>query len=183
MSYLSRTDNLFDDWDSIDVDGRHEPLPAGNYIGDLVSLDPGENSRTGAKYLLATFQILEPDAYLGQRVRQRYYLTPAAKPRTKSELQAMGIDPRKLHPVRVRLRVVLGTSENGRRFNAIERGSFIEYLQPAVRDEFHPQNANHPPHNEANANRPPQNANHPPQNANRQPMRPTYELPQDGGPF
>jgi len=81
--------NIHDLWDSTEAADDFAPLPAGKYLCRLKSGELG-TSRSGTPQYTLRFEVLEGD-HTGRQVWHSVYLTPAALPMTKRDLEKIGV--------------------------------------------------------------------------------------------
>lgn len=136
-------DDIRDLWDSTEAASEVGPLPAGEYLADIVGGEL-ESSRTKATpgYRL-TFTVVEPVELAGRRFWHDCWLTAAALPQTKRDLAKIGVTAldqlERPLPARIRCRVKLALrrDDDGNERNRVRSFEVIGIVEPEA-DPFAP---------------------------------------------
>lgn len=136
-------DDIRDLWNTTDAAGEMGPLPAGEYIADIIGgeLETSRMNRTPGYKL--TFSVVEPVEFVGRRFWHDCWLTAAALPQTKRDLAKIGVQSldqlERPLPARIRCRVKLALrkDDGGDERNRVKTFEVIGIVQPE-RDAFAP---------------------------------------------
>lgn len=135
--------DIFDAWNETAAAGEMGPLPAGEYVADIIAGDL-ETSRTkGTPGYRLTFSVVEPADLAGRRIWHSCWLTAAAMPQTKRDLGKLGVTElnqlERALPARFRCRVKLALrkEDDGNERNRVRSFEVIDVLLPE-RDPFAP---------------------------------------------
>jgi len=136
-------DNIRDLWDSTDAAGELGPLPAAEYVADIIGGEL-ETSRTKSTpgYRL-TFAVVEPVELAGRRFWHDCWLTAAALPQSKRDLQKIGVtsldqlEQRLPARIRCRVKLALRRDDDGNERNRVRTFEVIGIVEPE-RDAFAP---------------------------------------------
>ncbi len=136
-------DDFSQTWQNTQAAGEFAPLPAGDYV---CHADKGElrNSRKGTPSYCITFKVIEGEC-TGRLVWDDLFLTKAALPMAKRDLEKLGIDsPEKLEQplpagIRCKVKVALRKDDHGNETNRVVRFDVIGIDEPIV-DAFAPSN-------------------------------------------
>ena len=119
-------------------------LPPGQYVGEIL---PAETflftAKSGAPGFKVAYRVCEGQ-HTGRRLWQDFWLTNAAIPYTKAALARIGIERKSQlnEPlpagIRVRLRVVVETTDSGEQFNSIRELIELVSFEPPSCDPFAP---------------------------------------------
>ena len=135
---LNGSGDYFKDWNDVKAAGDDGPIPRGQYICHLTK---GElrNSRTkGTPGIVLEFTVIEGDCK-GRKVWHDLWFTDLAKPRTKRDLDRLGItDPERQldHPmprwIRCNVTVVVHRDDDGTERNKVQSFEVIGRDEPEV---------------------------------------------------
>ncbi|MCA9199596.1 MAG: hypothetical protein KDA87_18770 [Planctomycetales bacterium] len=134
--------DFISDWNSIEAAEDFPPLPAGDYVGDLMDATLS-TSRQGTPCWTAMFEVQRPAEYVGRRIWHSFWLSKKALPMTKRDLAKLGVtDPAQLEqplPVifRCKLRIAIRTSDDGQQYNQVLRFEVVDTIEFEP-DEFAP---------------------------------------------
>lgn len=139
-------DDIRDLWNNTDAAGEMGPLPAGEYIADIIAgvLETSRTKETPCYTL--TFAVVEPVAFVGRRFWHPCWLTPAALPQTKRDVGKIGVQSldqlERPLPARFRCRVKLALrrDDDGNERNRVKTFEVIGIVEPE-RDAFAPDDA------------------------------------------
>jgi hypothetical protein len=118
---------------------EYAPLPKGVYVAEITSSEL-TNSTSGTPGFTIGFSVVEGD-FKGRRLWHTMWLTPAAMPMTKRDLQKIGITmlDQLERPVPMgiicRLTVVVRTDDDGETRNRVNRYDVIEVRTDSTADE------------------------------------------------
>ena len=143
LSAAGGGDDLRGLWDSTDAAGELGPLPAGEYLADLIGgeLESSRANRTPGYKM--TFSVVEPAEFAGRRFWHDCWLTPAALPQSKRDLAKIGVQSldqlERPLPARMRCRVKLSLRKDdaGDERNRLRGFEVVGIVEPE-RDAFAP---------------------------------------------
>jgi hypothetical protein len=136
-------DDIRDLWNNTDAAGEMGPLPAGDYVADIIAgeLETSRTNRTPGYKL--TFSVVEPVVFVGRRFWLDCWLTPLALRQSKRDLLKIGVTSLDLLerplPARMRckVRLALRKDDNGNERNRVIWFEVIGIVEPE-RDAFAP---------------------------------------------
>jgi len=134
--------NLSHAWGETKAAEDFTPLPAGEYVARIVSGELFTSKTKGTAGYKLAFRVLEGD-HQGRQFWHDVWLTPAALPMAKRDLAKLGVTAleqleRPMPPgIRVRVKLVLRTSDDGTEHNRVQRFDVIS-IDPAEVDPFSP---------------------------------------------
>jgi hypothetical protein len=136
-------DDIFDAWNNAEAASEFAPLPAGNYIADVIAGTLEKSRTNGTPGYRLTFSVVEPSDLAGRRFWHDCWLTVAAMPQSKRDLQKVGLtELRQLEnplPARFRcgVKLALRKEDDGTERNRVRHFEVIEVLLPEL-DPFAP---------------------------------------------
>jgi len=134
-------DSLRDQWRTTEAAADYAPLPAGEYVAHVQSVELF-NARTGTPGVKIAFRVIEGE-HVGRGVWHDCWLTPAALPQTKRDCTKLGLDSidklegASVEPGRIRcaVRVALRTTDDGATFNVVRRFDVLGIDEPPSVDD------------------------------------------------
>lgn len=129
-------------WDSTSAAPDFAPLPKATYVCHLVGCELFNARTRGTPGVKLTFQVIDGE-HAGRKVWHDIWLTPAAMPRTKRQLEKFGVtsfeqlDQPLPRGIRCRVKVTLRTTDDGTDYNEV-RGFDVVGIDPPETDPFAP---------------------------------------------
>jgi hypothetical protein len=133
-------DNFRSTWNATEAADEFEPLPPGEYEVRVLSGELFTSKRNGTPGYKLTLEVTEGDLE-GRRLWLDFWLTAAALPMAKRDLQKLGVvTPEQLEEplppgILLRVKVVLRRDDDGNEANRVSRFEFIG-VEPG--DAFEP---------------------------------------------
>jgi hypothetical protein len=141
---LSQNDNqrLAETWEATEAADDYRPLPAGEYEVQVITGEPFNSRTTGTPGYKLTFQVLDGEN-AGRRLWHELWLTDAAMPMTKRDLNKFGVasydqlNQPLPQGIRCRVKIGLRREDDGTEYNRVRSFEVIAIDEPE-RDPFAP---------------------------------------------
>ena len=137
------TGGFQDDWNNTVAAGDFGPLPPGEYVARITNGELKMSRSNATPGYCLTFEVIEPEQWKGRKFWHDCWLTPAALPQSKRDLQKLGVVsieqleaplPRYL---RCRCKLALRRDDDGNESNRLKSFEVIG-IDPPEADPFAP---------------------------------------------